>query len=262
MAHESTRQILIVTVLLSLTCSLLVSVAAVGLRERQLRNRDLEVKRNILQVAHLDLNGESVDAAFSHIESRLVNLDTGEFIDQNSKINPETYVQREAAKEPSLNVKIPPGKDKAGIKYRAKYARVYLVRKNGRLDQVILPFHGKGLWSTMYGFLSLDADLHTIRGLAFYEHGETPGLGGEVDNPRWKAEWRGKQAYGPEGRVAIRVAKGKVDPTRPEAEYMVDGLSGSTLTSNGVTGMVQYWLGEDGFKPFLENLKRKEQTNG
>jgi Na+-transporting NADH:ubiquinone oxidoreductase subunit C len=126
------------------------------------------------------------------------------------------------------------------------------------IDQIILPVHGKGLWSTMYGFLALDKDGETVRGITFYQHGETPGLGGEIDNPRWKSQWPGKKVYSEDGKVSLGLIKGLVDTSRPDSKYQIDGLSGATLTSNGVTGMVKYWLGQQGFAKFIENLKSGE----
>jgi Na+-transporting NADH:ubiquinone oxidoreductase subunit C len=132
---------------------------------------------------------------------------------------------------------------------------VYLVKKDGKLDQVILPIDGKGLWSTLYGFLALSDDLNTVRGITFYEHAETPGLGGEVDNPRWQIKWAGKKIYGEKGSVQLHLVKGVADKSSPEAAYQVDGLSGATLTADGVTDLVKYWLGDDGFKKLLLRLQ-------
>jgi Na+-transporting NADH:ubiquinone oxidoreductase subunit C len=108
--------------------------------------------------------------------------------------------------------------------------------------------YGKGLWSTLYGFLSVEADKATVRGITFYKHAETPGLGGEVDNANWKQLWHGKQAFDSDGAVALGVIKGKAPAEDPHA---VDGLSGATITSNGVDDMVKYWLGPEGFGKFL-----------
>jgi Na+-transporting NADH:ubiquinone oxidoreductase subunit C len=141
-----------------------------------------------------------------------------------------------------------------------KFMVLYRVLEKGRTIKYILPVYGKGLWSTMYGFIALDTDLTTIQGFTFYEHGETPGLGGEVDNPRWKQIWVGKQAYDAEGRVQIRVIKGRVDPSAPEARFQIDGLSGSTLTTRGVDNLVRFWLGPDGYGPTMERL-REEGTD-
>ena len=122
---------------------------------------------------------------------------------------------------------------------------------------MILPVHGKGLWSTLYGYLALDSDLTTINGFAFYEHGETPGLGGEVDNPRWKAQWIGKKAFDQEGNIKIKVLKGKVNPKSSDLQHEIDGLAGATITARGVDSLLRYWLGESGFKPLLDRTRSK-----
>jgi Na+-transporting NADH:ubiquinone oxidoreductase subunit C len=111
-----------------------------------------------------------------------------------------------------------------------------------------------GLWSILYGYLALDTDLTTIRGITFYEQGETAGLGGEVENPRWKALWPGRRAFDERGNVKIQVKKGVAGPPA-EDPYQVDGLSGATLTSRGVTNMIRFWLGPDGFGPFIAQLR-------
>jgi Na+-transporting NADH:ubiquinone oxidoreductase subunit C len=148
--------------------------------------------------------------------------------------------------------------DQAKISRRENYALVYLVEDGqGDIDKIILPIHGYGLWSTLYGFIALEADGNTVAGLGFYEHGETPGLGGEVDNPRWKAVWPGKEVYR-DDEVAIGLIKGAVDPSNAGAAWQIDGLAGATLTARGVTNLVQFWLGENGFEPFLNNLKSGE----
>ena len=144
--------------------------------------------------------------------------------------------------------------DIADIKRREKYAEVYLVRgTNGDIETVVLPIRGYGLWSTLWGFIALESDFNTVAGLGFYSHAETPGLGGEVDNPKWKAQWPGKKILNETGNMAIEVTKGgQADAASP---YQVDGLSGATLTTRGVDNLVQFWLGDNGFKPFLDQLK-------
>ena len=132
---------------------------------------------------------------------------------------------------------------------------VYLLKKDGKLQRLILPIYGKGLWSTMYGLIALDSDFNTIESFGFYEHAETPGLGGEVDNPTWKAGWVGKKAFDNGGPPVIRVIKGKVNTKAPGASHEVDGISGATLTCNGVTNTVDFWLGPNGFGPYLDKLK-------
>lgn len=254
MSRDSTAKILGVAFLLCLVCSILVSAAAVGLSDRQERNKIEEKKKNILQAAGLYQEGLPVETQFSKIQPRVVDLQTGAF---SSKFDAAKFDSRAAARDPQTRYSIAAALDLANIKVRSNYKDVYLVLDKGKLQQLILPVHGKGLWSTMYGFIALAEDLTTVNGFAFYEHGETPGLGGEVDNPSWKGQWPGKKIYDETGRVRIEVIKGTVDKSSPDAIYQVDGLAGATLTSRGVSNLLRYWLGEDGYKPFLEKLKKE-----
>jgi Na+-transporting NADH:ubiquinone oxidoreductase subunit C len=253
--NDSTRKTLFVALALCLACSILVSTAAVTLKPRQDANKALDRQMNILQVAGLLEPDKPIDELFEQVEARVVDLATGEYV---KEIAPADYDQRLAAKDPKLNLSISKNEDIANIKTRAQYAKVYLVRGDSGLKYVILPVHGYGLWSTLYGFLALEGDGSTIYGLQFYEHAETPGLGGEVDNPNWRGLWRGKSAFDESGQVRIEVIRGKVSADDPDAQYAVDGLSGSTLTSRGVSNLLRYWLGANGFGPFLERLKTQD----
>ena len=180
-------------------------------------------------------------------------IDEGRFVDG---VDPASFDQREAAKDPAQSRALEGDEDPANLVRREDQALVYLVRDDaGGLDKIILPIRGYGLWSTMYGFMALESDGNTVAGLGFYEHGETPGLGGEIDNPNWKAIWPGKQVYQGD-EVAIQVLKGAVPMGSDEKQWQVDGLSGATLTTKGVDNLVRYWLGAQGFKPLLKNLRQ------
>lgn len=263
MKRETIGRTFAVAAILCIVCSILVSVAAVTLRPLQDANKEEFRKKNVLIAADIYDEDKPIEEQFSRIETRLIDLSTGKLVSE-SEVNPETYDQREAASTPALSVKIPEDEDIAHIKRREKYSFVYLVKDGDKIEQIVLPVYGKGLWSTMYGFLALDADGTTVRGITFYSHAETPGLGGEIDNPDWQAIWPGKKVYGEEGDIAIRVIKGQVDPDTAEAEHKIDGLSGATITSNGVTNLVRYWLSEDAFGPFLKQFRerKKGDSNG
>jgi len=175
-------------------------------------------------------------------------------------IDPAKYDELKAAKDPKQSVKLTAAQDQAGIKQHARYKTLYMVKKGDAVETLILPIHGKGLWSTLYGFMALEGDFNTVVGLGFYAHAETPGLGGEVDNPRWKSQWPGKQVFAADNasNAAIALIKGKVDPSHKAAAHQIDGLAGATLTSNGVTNLVQFWLSENGYAPFLAKLRAGE----
>lgn len=243
-----------VALVLCIVCSLVVASAAVLLKPAQVTNKALDRKRNILAAAGMLEPGVSVEEQFKKIETRVVNLETGKFTDE---LPVAGFEQVKAARDPQLSTPLTAAQDVAGIGRRENYAEVYLVEQEGEIETVILPVRGYGLWSTLYGFLALESDLNTVVGLGFYEHAETPGLGGEVDNPRWKSLWPGKQIYD-DGQVEIELVKGSVDPSTPNAEHKVDGLSGATLTSRGVTNLLHFWLGEMGYRPFLNNLQSGE----
>ncbi|MGD8176504.1 Na(+)-translocating NADH-quinone reductase subunit C [Marinimicrobium sp. ARAG 43.8] len=255
--NDTIKKTITVTLLLCIVCSVVVSTAAVLLRPMQQMNQELDFKSNILAAAGL-LDGEhSVDEIFeSRVQNRIVDLETGTF---SEDVDPANYDQWKAARDPSRSMALSSGEDIASISRRERYAEVFLVEdENGDLETVVLPVRGYGLWSTLYGFMAVEADGNTVAGLTFYEHAETPGLGGEVDNPSWKAQWEGKKIYGDNGDVQLSVIKGSVSSSDPDAEHKVDGLSGATLTSKGVDGLVHFWLGDMGFKPFLKNLREGE----
>ncbi len=254
-SNDSIKKTLIVAFSLCIVCSVIVSTAAVMLKPAQEVNKTLDRKRNILAAAGMLEEGRSVEDQFSQVTTRIVDLRTGEFTDE---VEPGKYDQRKAAKDSDLSTVLPSDQDLAKISRREHFATVYLVEDaQGEIDKIILPIHGYGLWSTLYGFIALESDANTVAGIGFYEHGETPGLGGEVDNPRWKAFWPGKKVYR-DGDVAIGLIKGSVDPASAKADWQIDGLAGATLTARGVTNLVQFWLGENGFEPFLNNLKSGE----
>jgi Na+-transporting NADH:ubiquinone oxidoreductase subunit C len=253
MSRDSTVKVLSVAFLLCVICSILVSAAAVGLSSRQERNKLEEKKKNILQAAGIYQAGMPIEDQFSKIVPRIVDLQSGEFSDAFAAA---TFDSRKAARDPGTGYRIPPELDLAAIKRRSRYQDVYLMMDDKTLQQLILPVHGKGLWSTMYGFISLAADLTTVNGFAFYEHGETPGLGGEIDNPTWKSQWPGKRIYDDAGDTRIEVLKGTVDKTAANAVHQADGLAGATLTARGVSNLLKYWMDADGYKPFLEKLKK------
>ncbi|MDD2660408.1 MAG: Na(+)-translocating NADH-quinone reductase subunit C [Methylococcales bacterium] len=268
LGNDSLEKTIAIAVSLCLVCAVLVSFAAVALKPLQVNNKEEDMKRNILDVAGLLEEGADINAAFAEkIEAKIVDLETGDYVEN---INANEYDQRKAAKDPAQSVAIPKEKDIAHIRVKAKYAKVFLVKEAGAIKSIILPMHGYGLWSTLYGFLSLDPDGQTVQSINFYDQAETPGLGGEVVNPNWRALWKGKKVYAETdqpssekgliteadiGEPALSLIKGVVDNTKPGSQYQVDGLAGATLTSTGVTNLVRYWMSNEGFAPYLKKVR-------
>ncbi|WP_274572372.1 Na(+)-translocating NADH-quinone reductase subunit C [Neisseria leonii] len=242
---------LAVVVAVSLLCSVVVAGAAVGLKPTQNEKKLLDKQKNILAAAGLFSDGINVPEIYNaRIEPRIVDLASGEYVE-----GVENFDARAAAKDPQQSIRIDPENDKAGIQTRAKYAEVYLVKdSSGKTEQIVLPMHGSGLWSIMYGFVAVKPDGNTLNGLTYYEQGETAGLGGEIANPLWQQKFVGKKLYNEQGEVAIRVAKG----ASANAEHGVDGLSGATMTTKGVQGSFDYWFSQNGFGPYLAKVKAGE----
>jgi Na+-transporting NADH:ubiquinone oxidoreductase subunit C len=263
--RDSLQNTFLVSLVLCVVCSLAVSAAAVVLRPRQAENQVLDRQRNILDASGLalgefglsasQLTVEQINQLYSRVEERLVDLETGEY---SSEFDVATYDPADAAKKAGTSVPTSDPNYSIGRARREKVARVFVIKnpKTEKITQVVLPVYGQGLWSTLYGYLAVKRDLETVQGLTFYQHAETPGLGGEVDNPRWKAQWVGLSMFDDEGKPALAVAKG---PAPPSSNSSVDGLSGATITSNGVTNLVRYWTGPDGYQNYLQKLASEMQ---
>ncbi len=270
---DSTMGTFAVAAMLCIVCSFVVSAAAVSLKDKQEKNKLLDQKKNILDATGLstgeygkqakDLSSEQIEELSQWISAKLVDLETGEYTEEDDQEKIEKYDAKEAAgkKESQVEIAKQEPKFNPGEKYREKVAKVYFVKKPGEdaIRQVVLPVYGKGLWSTLRGYLAVKSDLKTIQGLTFYEHAETPGLGGEVDNPDWKAQWEGKQLFDANGVPACEVCKG---PAPLGNTYGVDGLSGATITSRGVTNLLRYWASDDGYGPFLAKFKTELSGSG
>ena len=256
---ESTARTLTVALLVCLVCSVFVAGAAIALKPTQVENRLLDKQRSILAIAGLGearMSAAKVKSLFnSTITAKLVDLETGKFSDA---FDPITFDPLKAAKDPKTSSVLKGSVDIAGIKRQERYTTVYMVEKDGEVETLILPVRGYGLWSTLHGFIAVKGDLNTVVGMGFYQHGETPGLGGEVDNPKWTGQWPGKTLFDDNGELAVQVVKGGVDPQNPKAVHQVDGLAGATLTGNGVDNLLKFWLGQNGFGPFIANLRAGE----
>ncbi|MEH6452858.1 MAG: Na(+)-translocating NADH-quinone reductase subunit C [Psychromonas sp.] len=255
--QETFGRTIVVVLAVCLVCSIVVAGAAVGLRSLQIANKEIDKQKNILAVADLETDKSVSEIFASNIETKLVDLTTGEFAEG---VDAASYDQRKAAKDPQQSVRLTAEQNVAGIGRRANLATVYLVSDdNGELQSIILPVHGAGLWSTMYAFVAIKPDANTIDAITYYDQGETPGLGGEVENPRWRALWEGKELFDENGVPAIKVIKGQAPA---DSKHEIDGLSGATLTSVGVQHTFSFWLGEQGFGPFLKKVREGALNNG
>ena len=251
--NDNPKKTIFMALAVCLSCSIVVASAAVGLRPLQVANAEADRIRNIVEVAGVQRPGQTFQEAFQSIESVLVRLTDGQ---PNDALDVNSFDVQRAVRDPQLSRQLTRAEDPANIGRLPTYMPVYKVRgDDGEIETLILPVHGAGLWSTLWGFLALEGDLRTIQGLKFYQHAETPGLGGEVDNPNWRSIWNGKIAFDDAGRPVIEVIKGSVEATTPNAEHRIDGLAGATLTARGVENLVNFWLGDSGYGPLLARLR-------
>ena len=235
---------MIIPLIACVACAVIVSVTAVSVRPEQNLNIENEKKLKILAAAGIVT--DEVEKEFSNIETLYVDFASGQLVQVEGNYD---HIKASASAQSSSIV--PKDQDIAILKRRENIAPIYVwYSEEEKIQKVVLPIRGYGLWGTLYGYISLDSDLNTVKGIEYYDHKETPGLGGEVDNPDWKSDWDGKKVYDSSGKVILYVTKGP-----SSEEYEIDGISGATLTSNGVTNMIRYWLGENGYGPVLQKLR-------
>lgn len=269
MGKESIFKTLTVAICVSAVCAVLVSVMATALKPKQIANSKLDKKRNILVAAgvignhgNLIQDGEesdtkaNIEEEFAKLVPQVIDLETGNIVEGITSEQAEAIDPIVLVKNPETRIALSAKADIPRIKVMPKQAVVYILNDEAEKPiRYIFPIYGKGLWSTMYGFIALESDLNTVSNITFYDHGETPGLGGEIANPKWQAKWTDKKVFDSSGKPILKVFKGHVNPDDPNAAFEVDGISGSTLTGNGVTNTVQFWLGENGFGPYLKKIK-------
>ena len=252
--NDSIIKTLAVAFSVCLICSLVVSSSAVSLRDLQKENKLNDRRLKVLQVADIYDPELSISEQFLQLESKFIDFDTGRIFTEYNNFNIDEYDQVKATKDSNLSKAIPASDDIAIIKNRENVGKIYILRDDLKnIDKLILPIRGYGLWGTLFGFIAIESDFNTVSGIEFYEHKETPGLGAEVDNPKWKTSWKGKKIYD-DNQVALKVIKGKVDDGDAMSMYKVDGLSGATITSRGVSNMVSYWFSDSGYANLLKEL--------
>lgn len=250
-----------VAVTLCLVCSVVVSSLAVGLKGIQEQNKEAFRQQSILTAAGLWEDGANPGELYKAKVAE-VGIDLEDFKPEEGDLTADKFDMAKSLRSPELSRELAQVDDVAGLKKMEKYSVIYQIKdSDDKISTIVLPIRGRGLWSTLYGFIALDVkdiakgpEHVTVAGLTYYKHGETPGLGGEVDNKLWKAKWPGKLVFDEEWAVKAEVTKS------PTTDYQVDGLSGATLTSNGVSNMLQFWLGENGFGPYLQNLTASAET--
>lgn len=250
--NDSRLKTLGMAFLVALVSATAVSVTSVALKPRQLAHLEAAREANLTaMIATLpglaailrETGAETLDAV-------IVDLASGRIAEG---IDPLGYDFLAAQSDAAQTVALTPEQDIAGIGRRPNHAPAYLLRGSDGLALVVLPVYGTGYQSTIRAYLALSADLNTVAGLSIYEQGETPGLGSRITDPAWQALWSDRQAVSETGEIVITVVRSGATGANE-----VDGVSGATRSSTGVARLVRFWLGPDGFGPFLALLRSGE----
>ena len=215
---------------LCLICGFLLTFAASSLKPMQQRNQAIDKQKNILKVlnvtdAQKKYSNEEVSQLYeSYIQTKWVD-DNGKVVDDKTD------------------------------------APIFLYVKNNNVDAYAIPISGYGLWSTLYGYFSVDGDGTTVRGITFYQHGETPGLGAEVEATWFQENFVGKKIASITGEFkSVTIVKGKVEnvAAKDDYAYNVDGISGATVTCNGVNSFLKEALLR--YELFAKRLRSEENV--
>ena len=244
---DSTPRALLVAGIVALACSALVSVAISILRPQQIELQSFDRYRAILRTTGLSaanqMSDEAVLADYRALDARIVDFDTDWFVDASNGHAFDHWQLDQA--EPAADV------DKG----QAQWAPVYLVRDERRLVSIVLPFDGPGMWAPILGYIALADDLNTVSGVVIYRHGDTPGIGDQIEDPAWLEQWRGKQIRDREGVLRFRVTKDANGP------HEVDFISGASITTEATGDGAREWLGDERFGPFLKRLREQEEVS-
>ena len=227
------------TTLVTIILGIMLSSAATLLKDRQQLNMELDIKKNILRA--LDISGQT--------DVKLTAEDYQQMFSENirSYVIDKTGQRVNTMKPEDIDPKTMSG----------LYSVFEKVIDNQTAGYAI-PISGKGLWSTIYGYLALESDCKTVMGITFYKHGETPGLGGEIEKDWFTFNFVGKQIFDPSGKlVSIQIVKRTVDESRAEAYHQVDGISGATLTTKGMNIFIEQDL--KNYLPFFKLTHQMEE---
>lgn len=243
--RQSNLYTIVFIIITSLVAALILSVSSTMLKERQERNAELDVKKNILYAVNLLKKDSDPEKLYKdYIRSFVVNSE-GKVLEKSSPAEKINF-ERELEKQPGD---------------REYPVFMSISDKDGKISAYCIPIVGKGLWSTLYGYLALETDLKTIKGISFYKHAETPGLGGEIENPEFQRNFYGKKILSESGElVSVTVLKGKTRPNSPTLIHEVDGISGATLTSNGVNKLLKNCLTI--YEPYFKTIRSKTIRTG
>ena len=235
MNKQSNVYTTIYIIVLVLVVGTALAAISLALKPRQQQNEDNDKRRQILAAVHLTPAADEVAADFEkYIVEQLVVNSKGEPIEGDAF----TVNMAEQIKLPDAERQLP----------------VFVCRMTDGSDKYILPAYGEGLWGPIWGYIAIDSDGSTIYGAYFAHEGETPGLGAEIEKPAFTDQFNQNLHLFKDGKfLPVEVVKGGVAPANG-ADY-VNGISGGTITSKGVSTMLDNCLTP--YKSYLEKLSNE-----
>jgi len=243
MRHNNLYTFIFISIV-TVICAGLLSSAAYYLKDKQQTNIEVDMKKNILKAVKLLDNSkisqqEILNSYNQNIDSYAVN-DLGVIIDLPEGILVEDIDPEKEDMKPESERKFP----------------VFVKKSGSDVSAYCIPVIGKGLWSTMYGYLALEPDLNTILGLTFYKQAETPGLGSEVEAESFQKKFIGKQIWDEnDDLVAVKILKLEPSSDSPNIIHEVVGISGATKTSDGVMNLLLKDLTK--YETYFRNLRKE-----
>ncbi len=239
MNKQSNAYIITYTVILTVVCAFLLAMASEGLKPFKEANIAYDLKKNIL-LTTMSLEGKKKP----EVEDLYQKLVQDKFVvdakGNKVEVDIETINVQEEYRKDDINERLLP---------------VYVVndQEDASKKYYVFPMYGFGLWDYIWGYVALEPDYNTIKGTVFLHKGETPGLGARIANAEVQARFEGKKVFNGEELQVVQMQKGEGNDYS-ENPYQVDGMSGATITGDGLNDMLKAYFKV--YKSFIEAQKQ------
>lgn len=253
-----------------IVCAGILSLLANGLKDKQVEQEEFFIKKNILTVFDinypaegspaeiLDIYNENIDVFFIDYKGNKIEVDETTKNDYDALVEYKRFSFAYNEVNDLSNIEATAEYKKSALKLAVFFKK----SSDNKPTAYAIPVFGKGLWSTLKGYLAFDNDFNTVKGITFYEHKETPGLGARIEEQWFLDNFKGKQIFGENGELSsVTVKKGPINPSNPQEKmHMVDGISGATITCNGVSQLLMKDLSlyETFFKKMIQESEMGE----
>jgi Na+-transporting NADH:ubiquinone oxidoreductase subunit C len=229
--------IILYSAALTIVCGGLLALASEGLKDRQQANIELEQKQNILSCVIALKEGDDINQLYKDKVRAFVMDAKGQPI---PGVSPKDINVEAEYKKPAADRRLP----------------VYEFRNDqdtAKLEYVVFPVFGRGLWDNIWGFVALKSDFNTIQGIRFQHKAETPGLGARIAESEIQDRFKDKQIYDGDKLVSVTMMKGEGNDYSQDV-HKVDGMSGATLTGKGVNNMLKDYLSS--YENYIKKVKQ------